>query len=365
MLITNVESYLVRAPLRQKIADGMQIMDAFELVGLKIDVDEDIAGFGFTLTVGSGGAVLQKIIDELFMESLIGKDPYNVKKIWWELYYGRAHWIGRTGAVIMAQAAVDIALWDIIAKKAERPLWQVLGGCRSEDIPVYVTGAGWLNFTEEELVRRISRARDRGFGAVKMKVGKPDSGEDYRRVKRVRETLGWDFTIMADVNQAWDFNTAFTVGKRLEEFDLTWLEEPLHPEDIKAHRQLRKKVNIPIALGEQIYTAQAFRDFIEQEAVDILQVDVTRIGGITPWMEVAALAGINNIRVCPHAGDLGQIHQHLIRAIPNSWYLEGGGWWFKLFKDQVEIKDGMNLTPRQPGASAEIDPEAFEKYRIS
>jgi L-alanine-DL-glutamate epimerase-like enolase superfamily enzyme len=365
MKITKVESYVVRAPLKQKIADGMQIMDAFELVGVSIAVDEGIVGFGFTLTVGSGGAVIQKIIDDLFLASLIGKDPFNVKEIWQELYYGPAHWIGRSGAVIMAQAAIDIALWDIIAKKAERPLWQVLGGCRSEDLPAYITGAGWLNFTEDELTRRMSRAKDMGFSALKMKVGRPDAGEDYRRVKLVREALGDDFALMVDVNQAWDFNTACTLGKRLEDFNLTWLEEPLHPDDTKAHKQLKEKVDIPIALGEQIYTTHSFRDYMELGAVDVLQVDVTRIGGVTPWMEVAAIANVHNIRVCPHAGDLGQVHQHLIRAIPNSWFLEGGGWWFRLFKDQLELKEGMNITPLQPGASAEIDLEAFEKYRVS
>ncbi|MBW2063035.1 MAG: mandelate racemase/muconate lactonizing enzyme family protein [Deltaproteobacteria bacterium] len=365
MEITKAESYVLQVPLNQPIADGMQAMNYFELVGINIHVDEGIRGIGYTLTVGAGGSVIQKVIDDLFIEALIGKDPYNVKEIWWDLYYGRAHWIGRAGAVTMAQAAVDIALWDIIAKKAERPLWQVLGGCRSTDLPAYITAAGWLNFTEEELIQRMKRALDSGYTDFKMKVGKPDPREDYHRVKAVREALGDEVTLMIDVNQAWDFNTACVWGQRLEEFNLVWLEEPLHPDDIKAHRLLREKVNIPIALGEHVYTTQAFRDYIEQEAVDILQVDVTRIGGITPWMEVAAMANVNNIRVCPHAGDLGQVHQHLIRAIPNSWFLEGGGWWTRMFKDQVEIKEGMNLTPLNPGASTEFDEEYFEKNRVS
>jgi len=365
MEITRAESFLLQVPLEREVADSMQAFSHGEFVGVNVHTDEGIVGTGYTITVGAGGSVIKNVLDTLFVGEILGKDPYNVKQIWQNLYYGKSHWIGRAGATTMAQSAVDIALWDIIAKKAERPLWQVLGGCRPENVPIYNTDAGWLNRTEAELKDEMLRLLDEGYTALKMKVGKPDHLEDYRRVKAVREAIGDDVTLMVDVNQTWDLMTAIIWGKKLEEFNLTWLEEPLHPDDVKAHRLLREKVSIPIALGEHIYTTQAFRDYIENAAVDMVQVDACRIGGITPWMEVAAMANLNGLRVCPHAGDLMQVHQHLIRSIPNSWYLEIIPWTEGFFKDQIQLKDGVCITPAMPGASTEFQEEFFEKFRVS
>lgn len=365
MAITAAESFMLRVPVKRALGDSMQTVSVLEFVGVNISTSEGITGTGYTITVGAGGSVIKEVLDSLFVAELKGKDPFNVKEIWHQLYYGKSHWIGRAGATTMAQSAVDIALWDIIAKSAQRPLWQLLGGCRPAHIPIYNTNAGWLNRSEAELKKEMRALLDEGYTALKMKVGKPDPREDWRRVKAVRNAIGEDVTLMIDVNQGWDLMTASQWGERLAEFDLTWIEEPLHPDDVKAHRQLRSAMPIPIALGEHVYTTQAFRDYIDQEAVDVVQVDVCRIGGITPWMEVAALANVNNIRVCPHAGDLMQVHQHLVKAIPNSWYLEvipslvDG-----LFERPVQLRHGVCVSPTTPGASTEFNPKAFRKYRV-
>jgi L-alanine-DL-glutamate epimerase-like enolase superfamily enzyme len=366
MKITGAESFMLHVPIGREIADGMQATKVLEFVGLNVSTDEGITGTGYTITVGAGGSVIKEVLDSLFVDQLTGKDPFNVKEIWYQLYYGTAHWIGRAGATTMAQSAVDVALWDIIAKSSRRPLWQVLGGCRSMDIPIYNTNAGWLNRTQDELKNEMLALQADGYTALKMKVGKPDPREDYRRVKAVRQAIGDDTLLMVDANQSWDLMTASVWGKKLEEFDLTWLEEPLHPDDIKAHRLLKQAVSIPIALGEHLYTTQSFRDYIDNAAVDIIQVDVCRIGGITPWMDVAAMANVHNIRVCPHAGDLMQVHQHLVKAIPNSWYLEvipslvDG-----LFEQPVQLKQGVCISPLEPGASTEFAKKAFRKYRAA
>jgi L-alanine-DL-glutamate epimerase-like enolase superfamily enzyme len=364
--ITHAESFLLQVPLPRAIEDSMQSFTMGEFVGVNIQTDDGIMGTGYTTTVGAGGSVIRNALDALFVGELPGKDPFNVKEIWQALYYGKSHWIGRAGATTMAQSAVDIALWDIIAKKGRRPLWQALGGCRSSDVPVYNTNAGWLNRTEDELKDEMLGLLEEGYSALKMKVGKPDPHEDYRRVKAVRQAIGDNVILMVDVNQKWDLMTASVWGKKLEEFNLMWLEEPLHPDDIKAHRLLKEKVSIPIALGEHIYTTQAFRDYIEIGAVDMVQVDVSRVGGITPWMEVAALANTYGLRVSPHAGDLMQVHQHLVKAIPNSWYLEVIPSPYKgVFKNQIQLKDGICLTPTAPGASTEFTDEFFKKFRVS
>jgi L-alanine-DL-glutamate epimerase-like enolase superfamily enzyme len=366
MKITAAESFLLNVPIGKNIADSMQSVSHLEFVGIRVETDEAVAGTGYTITVGYGGSVIQDAIDTLFLDELAGKDPFNVREIWQELYYGKSHWIGRAGATSMAQSAVDIALWDIIAKASGRPLWQVLGGGRSSDIPIYNTHAGWLNYSVDQLVEEALEFVGQGYTALKMKVGLNDAREDLRRVEAVRMAVGSDISLMVDANQKWDLYQASLVTGLLKDLDLSWVEEPLHPDDVRSHRILKRRTSIPVALGEHVYTVQAFRDYMEQSAVDIVQVDVCRIGGVTPWLEVAALASAFNIRVCPHAGDLMQVHQHLVKAIPNHWLLEVIPLWDEgPFMHQIQLDNGWCRTPVEPGASSDFTRQALEDFRVS
>jgi L-alanine-DL-glutamate epimerase-like enolase superfamily enzyme len=366
MKIRSSESFVLDVPIGSTIADSMQSVTHLEFAGLTVQTDAGITGTGYTVTVGAGGKVIQTAIDTLFKDDLLGKDPHNVREIWQQLYFGKSHWIGRAGATTMAQSAIDIALWDIIAKAADLPLWQALGGACSADIPIYNTHAGWLNYSQKQLVDEAKALLDQGYTALKMKVGRKDAREDRKRVSAVRKAIGEEVLLMVDANQKWDLQHACHAAGLLEEFDLSWLEEPLHPDDIRSHRVLNEHTPIPIALGEHVYTTHAFRDYIEQGAVDVIQVDVCRVGGITPWLEVAAMANAFDIRVCPHAGDLMQVHQHMVKVIPNHWLLEVIPIWEKgPFKHQIRLKDGKCITPTAPGASTDFRPEAFKKYRTS
>lgn len=366
MKIARAESFLLDIPIGSVIADSMQSVTSLEFVGIKVFTDEGISGTGYTVTVGRGGSVIQNVIDTLYIEDLVGKDPFNVREIWQQLYFGPAHWIGRAGATTMAQSAVDIALWDIIAKAAEKPLWQILGGALSSDIPIYNTHAGWLNYSVEQLIDEALGLMDQGYTALKMKVGKADSREDYARVRAVRNAIPDQVILMADANQKWDLMQACQATKLLEELDLSWIEEPMHPDDIKSHRLLNERTSIPVALGEHVYTTHAFRDYIENSAVDVVQVDVCRVGGITPWLEVAAMANTANLRVCPHAGDLMQVHQHLVKTIPNHWLLEVIPIWEEgPFVHQIQLKDGKCISPREPGASTDFTDKAMSAFRVS
>jgi L-alanine-DL-glutamate epimerase-like enolase superfamily enzyme len=366
MKITAAESFLLDIPIGHEIADSMQSVTRLEFVGLKVTTDEGIQGTGYTVTVGHGGRVIRSVLDTLFIDDLPGQDPFNVRAIWQALYFGKSHWIGRAGATTMAQAAVDIALWDIIAKAAGKPLWQVLGGARPADIPIYNTHAGWLNYSIGQLRDEASRLLDQGYTALKMKVGLADTREDRRRVEAVRKAIPDDVLLMVDANQKWDLEQARLALRLFADLDIAWVEEPLHPDDIRAHRSLHERAALPIALGEHVYTTHAFRDYIEQDAVDIVQVDVCRVGGITPWLEVAALANTANLRVCPHAGDLMQVHQHMVKAIPNHWLLEVIPIWEDSpFAQPVRLAEGRCLTPTAPGASTDFTPQAFEQFRVA
>ena len=366
MKITGAKSFVLTTPVGREIADSMQSVTNLEIVGLTIATDDGLSGTGYTVTVGHGGRVIQAVLDTLYIDDLTGRDPHDVRQIWSDLYYGKAHWIGRAGATTMAQSAVDIALWDLIAQAAQQPLWRVLGGARAGDVAIYNTHAGWLNFSTAQLQDEALRLLDRGYTALKMKVGLPDLAEDVSRVRAVRQAIGANTILMVDANQKWDLVRASDAAQRLAECELSWLEEPLHPDDVEGHRQLRERSSIPIALGEHVYTTHAFRDFVAARAVDIVQVDVCRIGGITPWLEVAALAHTYGLRVCPHAGDLMQVHQHLVRAIPNSWFLEVIPLWDEgPFVHQVQLEDGRCRAPLEPGASTAIRPAAMQKFRTS
>jgi L-alanine-DL-glutamate epimerase-like enolase superfamily enzyme len=366
MRITGAETFLLRIPTDAEIADSMQSVTSLEIVGLTISTNDGISGTGYTITVGHGGSVIQKVLDTLFVDEILGCDPHDVRAIWQRLYFGKSHWIGRAGATTMAQAAVDIAMWDAIARSAQQPLWRLLGGGRNSPVPVYNTHAGWLNFSIDQLKDEALRLLDAGYSALKMKVGLPDSREDYRRVRAVRDAIGDDVVLMVDANQKWDLMQATVAARLFADLNLAWLEEPLHPDDVRAHRALKERTSIPIALGEHVYTAHAFREFLESRAVDVIQVDVCRVGGITPWLEVAAMAHAHGVRVCPHAGDLMQVHQHLVHAIPNCWYLEVIPLWHTgPFRHQIRIERGFCAVPTEPGAATELTAVALNDFRVS
>lgn len=366
MRITGADSFLLKVPIGHEIADSMQSVTHLELVGLVVHTDEGISGTGYTITVGHGGSVILNVLDSLYIPELEGWDPADVREIWQRLYFGKAHWIGRAGATTMAQSAVDIALWDILAKAAGKPLWQLLGGGGSEDIPIYNTHAGWLNYTTDQLLEEARALLDQGYTALKMKVGRDNTSEDVRRVEAVRKSIGDSVTLMVDANQTWDLQQATLAAHSLEGFNLAWLEEPMHPDDVRAHRRLKAEARIPIALGEHVYTTHAFRDYMEADAVDVVQVDVCRVGGVTPFLEVAAMANSFGLRVCPHAGDLMQVHQHMVKAISNHWLLEVIPLWEQgPFVHQVQLSEGRCVSPMEPGASTDIRQEAFEQFRVA
>ena len=365
MKITHVETRLLKVPVESEIGDSKRSVSHLEFVCIRLVTSSGIVGTGYTITVGHGGSVIKAVLDDLFADDLKGADPHQVRDIWRQLYFGKAHWIGRSGTTTMAQAAVDIALWDIIAKDAGQPLYKVLGAARSGPMPIYNTHAGWLNFSPERLRDEALEQIEEGYTALKMKVGKPDLSEDIRRVEHVRDVIGPDIMLMVDANQAWDVQTSLRAARELERFNLGWLEEPLHPDDIRGASEVRSKTAIPIALGEHVYSVHAFQQFVEQKAVDVIQVDVCRVGGITPWLEVAAIANAAGLRVCPHAGDLMQVHQHLVRAIPNSWLLEVIPLWETgPFVNQIKLERGFAHAPEDIGASSDFTDDAWTRFAV-
>jgi L-alanine-DL-glutamate epimerase-like enolase superfamily enzyme len=256
---------------------------------------------------------------------------------------------------------VDIALWDLRCKRARAPLHLVAGGAQRR-LPIYNTEGGWLNFTTEELVDHAIEAQRAGFRGFKVKVGLPHVAEDAARLAAVRRKLGPNFEIMIDANQCFTVSEAIRRAKSFEEFDLAWFEEPMPAEDIDGHVRLSQSTSLPIAVGESLYHPSHFREYLQRGGCSIVQVDVARIGGITPWLKTAHLAETFNTQVCPHY--LMEIHVALCAAVPNSTWVEFIPQLDVITESRIEIVDGYAVPSSDIGLGISWDWKAIERTRI-
>lgn len=362
--ISSVEPFILHVPLGKEIADSVNRTTEWGLPGVKIYTDSGLIGTGYTSTLTHNDQQIYEILRDYYAPLLIEQDPTRNEEIWQKLYWSNVHWVGRMGITTMAQAAVDIALWDIKAQAAGLPLWKLLGGHKNQ-VKSYNTDGGWLNLSINQLTENMGKFLEEGWTGVKMKVGSSDPRVDVARVAAVRKELGYDFDLMIDVNQYWDLTTARTWAPRFEEYQIGWLEEPMGPDDVRTHALLAQATSIPLALGEHIYTVGQFRDFIINDAVQYVQVDCTRIGGVTPWLQVAAIAKAFNIAVVPHHADMMRVHQHLAAATPASNMIECIFWLQDIFEEPLDIRRGVFFLPETPGASTTIRHDMFDKFRIA
>ena len=262
----------------------------------------------------------------------------------------------------LALAAIDTAVWDARCRATGLPLWVAAGGARPE-IPLYDTEGGWLHFTTEELVDQALASKDRGMRGVKIKVGKPRGHEDAERLGAVRAAVGPDFDLMIDANQSLTSAEAIRRAAAFEPFDIFWFEEPLPAEDMAGHRALARSTSIPVAVGESMYSIGHFREYLQHQAASIVQVDVARIGGITPWLKVAHLAEAFNVQVAPHF--LMELHVSLTCAVPNALYLEHIPQLRAVTTEEMVIVDGHGVPSSEPGLGISWDLDRLDRLRVS
>jgi L-alanine-DL-glutamate epimerase-like enolase superfamily enzyme len=359
MKITQIASALYRIPPLRPRKDAIQEFSAMELLLAEIFTDEGLTGVGYSYTIGQGGKAAKVLLDEDLVPCILGEDPSNVERIWQKMWWRIHAVVG--GISPVAMAAVDIALWDFKAKMAKLPLYKLLGGYRDQ-ISVYTTEGGWLNMSLEEIKEEAIKAVEEGFTGVKLKVGKEDPLEDVKRVGEVRKVIGDSVKLMVDVNQKWTSTEAITRGKQLEEFNIFWLEEPLPHDDVSGHVTLKAHLTVPIALGESLYTKQAFKAYLEQNAVSVLQPDVGRVGGITEWMKIAALAEAWNLPIAPHF--LMEIHFHLAAAVPHALFVEYIPQLDPILEEPFKIKKGIFELPQTPGHGIRFDKGKLKAYQV-
>jgi L-alanine-DL-glutamate epimerase-like enolase superfamily enzyme len=365
MRITNVETILLRVPLKQRaITDSQSNVESVEFVQVVLSTDEGITGYGMNWSYTTGLRSAQVSIDDVYAPLLKGADPERRKDIVERCYYAN-HFVGRVGAAEVGLAAVDFALWDLVCKRMNLPLYRYLGPCR-ERVKAYSTDGGWLSWSVDELVHDATRLVERGFDAVKIKLGRPDPREDFERVKTVRRAIGDGVRIMTDVNCAWTLGTAKFWGQKLAELDVAWLEEPMHPFDVKAHAALARAISVPIAVGETLYTRQMFRDFIADGAVQIVQADATKLTGIDEWLDVASMARSNSLPLIPHTNVQQKLHVQLAAATPAAIMVENCYESIAdIWEDPITVKDGFYTLPEAPGVGLQIRDAVVRECRIA
>ena len=357
--IERIEIRMVDLKPKVKRVDAIQSFVSQETPIVRITDSDGATGVGYSYTIGTGGPSVIALLARTFAPALIGRDAAQVESIWRDmLFMSHATTVGAITA--LAQAAIDTALWDLRCRKAGLPLHVMAGGAQKK-VRLYTTEGGWLHLPTEALVEDALRAKASGFGGVKLKVGRPIH-EDVARLEAVRTAVGGGFEIFTDANQAFAVDDAIRRARRYEPFDIGWLEEPMAADDLGGHVRLCESTSLPIAVGESIYSILHFREYLQRGACSVVQADVARIGGITPWLKMAHLAESFNMAICPHF--LMELHVALCCAVPNARWVEYIPQLDSLTEHGMTIEEGYALPSETPELGIAWDWAAIERQRV-
>lgn len=341
---------LVFLPLKTPISDAKVLtgrqkpMTEIAFLFAEIATRQGHEGIGFSYSKRAGGPGQYAHAKEI-ARNLLGEDPNDIARLWEKLMWAGAS-VGRSGLATQAIAAFDIALWDLKAKRAKLPLAKLLGAHR-DSVQCYNTSGGFLSTPLEQVLENTSKALANEIGGIKIKVGQPDPMIDLKRVQAVRDHLGPSVPLMVDANQQWDRPTAHRFGHILEQFNLAWIEEPLDAYDAEGHAALAAQLDTPIASGEMLTSVAEHWELIRNDAVDFIQPDAPRVGGITQFLKIAALADHKRLQLAPHFAM--EIHLHLAAAYAREPWVEHFEWLEPMFNERLEIKAGRMIVPNRPG----------------
>lgn len=359
--IESIRLRQVNLPPRVVRTDAIQSFVTQETLLLTLRCSDGVEGTGYAYTIGTGGSSVMALLHDHLAPRLLGRNPLHVEAIWKDLFF-HTHATAVGAITSLALACVDTALWDWRARSQDLPLWQLLGGAQPR-VPVYTTEGGWLHLGADELVAQTLAAKAQGFRGAKIKVGRPHVSEDVARLSAVREAVGPGFDIMTDANQGFNRPEVLRRAAAFAGLDLAWLEEPLPAEDVAGHRQLRAQTCIPVAVGESMYHLSQFREYLEQGACSIVQPDLARIGGITPWIKVAHLAEGFGVPVCPHF--LMELHVSLCAGVPNAAWVEYIPQLDDITTSRIRVEGGYAYPPDTPGLGIAWDWPVIDKRQLA
>jgi L-alanine-DL-glutamate epimerase-like enolase superfamily enzyme len=360
MKITHVTTRCVRLPIEEPLvgAPPSPSMQR-EFVTVTIGTDDGIEGNGVT---GFGGKLVRTLataVEELG-ELIKGDDPIAVDAIRGKLVTASAS-CGPGGIATLALTAIDIALWDIRGKALGLPLARLLGGLR-ERVPAYASGALMRSTPLDKVQEAAAALVKKGWRRMKtqMAVDGLTPNQEIERIRLLREAVGPDVQLMVDINQRWSVEQAISVCARIEALGLGWLEDVTAANDYQGLAQIAAALATPVCGGEYLYGIEPFRQMLAHRSVDIVMIDLLRVGGIGPWMKVAGMAEAFNLPVVSHL--LPEIHVHLVAAAPNATVVEYMPWTWRLFDEPPLPRDGMLTVPSKPGLGFGFAPDLFTKY---
>ena len=364
MKITQIESQIVRLPLDEPLADGPAAKGATQnFVTLRMRTDEGLEGLGMTFFGGGAmSGALKAAIDGLGALA-VGMNPLEIEAIVAKIR-GAAASSGPGGIFTLALSAIDIALWDIRGKFFNQPVARLLGGFRNT-VPTYASGALMRGFPLAHVEKAAARLVERGFKQMKTQLALPGDTNpelEVERIRTIRNAVGPKIDLMCDINQRWDVRQAISIGSRVEEYHLFWLEDVVAHDDYPGLAAVGEALATPIAAGEYVYGLVPFRHMLEARSVDIVMVDVLRAGGITQWMKIAGMAEAFNLPIVNHLAP--EISVHLVAAAPNGLTVEYMPWSSRLWKEVPQPVNGELIVPEKPGLGLEFDAEALKRYGV-
>ncbi|WP_120633641.1 mandelate racemase/muconate lactonizing enzyme family protein [Ruegeria sp. EL01] len=349
--ITRVEVKMIDLVPKVKRVDAIQSFVSQETPIVVVHDSDGAKGVGYSYTIGTGGPSVIALLEQTLAPALIGRDPDRHELIWRDLLY-QTHATAVGAITSLALAAIDTALWDLNCRRRGLSLWKAAGGVR-DSMRLYTTEGGWLHYSTQELIDNALEAKEKGFKGSKVKIGSETISQDAARLGAVREAVGDSYEIMTDGNQSYNLSEAIRCARMMVDLDIAWFEEPIKADDVSAHVELARHSYVPIAVGESMYSISQFKDYMQQGAASIIQVDVARIGGITPWLKTAHMAEAFNIAVCPHF--LMELHLPLVCAVPNATWLEYIPQLDGVTASGMQVVDGHAIPSDKPGLGIDWD----------
>lgn len=361
MRITRYQTKVVRVPVESGPVDLLGPDPALLFVLLTLETDTGFNGISYA---GFTNHLLVPALNSLvasLAEQTTGRDPVDTESVTADLS-ALAGSGAPAGLVTRAIAAIDVAMWDLKGKQCALPVYKLLGGFQDR-VPTYYSGKLWRPYTLDELADTASELVHQGHRAMKFRMGAETTvAKEIERMKVMREAVGPDIDLMLDINQGWDVNRSITVGRKLADFNLYWLEDPIDHQDHAGLAQIADVLDTPVAAGEYHYGLAPLRYMLEHRSADILMVDLLRVGGITQWMKAAHLAEAFNIPIVSHLAP--EFLAHAVAASPNGLTVEWMPWAFPLFKEPPKINQGMLELSQLPGFGLEFDNESIDCMEI-